>query len=245
MSEIRSLDREAHSPNSDSRDCAAPPFHHDFEDWWGMLDGKPSCIPASRVSLGFYARRESSGPHIGVAIWLGENDRPCVKLGSRAAFSLSTDEIEAQFSVEHLAWMMAVPEEAYRAWAATGEWPEGTVLDRPRPKVERAKTAVSEDVQPAEKQPAVFIRLYQTIDPPKTSMAFMARAIARSKGGGEGFSVGFYADTAFGAQKLAEIWIAEERAKAERAEAARQARAAIRRRPATHSDQPETEGASA
>ncbi|MGZ7866739.1 hypothetical protein ACXR8U_13965 [Methylobacterium radiotolerans] len=230
---------------TDSRDRAAPPFHHDFEDWWGMLDGKPSCIPAGRVSLGFYARRESNGPHIGVAIWLGQDNRPWVKLGSRTAFSLSTDEAEAQFSVDHLAWMMAVTEEAYRAWAATGEWPEGTVLDRPRPKVERARRATAADAEPAEKQPAVYVRLYRTIDPPKSSMTFMARAIARTKSGAEGFSVGFYADTEAGARKMAEIWIAEERAKADRAEAARESRAARMRRSAASPEHTAPEGASA
>lgn len=230
---------------ADSRDCAVLPFHHDFEDWWGMLDGKPSCIPASRVSLGFYARRESDGSHIGVAIWLGPDNRPCVKLGSRAAFALSTDEAEARFSVDHLAWMMAVTEEAYRAWAATGEWLEGTVLDRPRPKVERAKPAAAAQAETAEKQPAVFVRLYRTIDPPKSSMTFMARAIARTKSGAEGFSVGFYADTESGARKMAEIWIAEERAKADRAEAARQSRAERMRRPTPQPDPIITEGAPA
>jgi hypothetical protein len=230
---------------TDSRDCAVLPFHHDFEDWWGMLDGKPSCIPASRVSLGFYARRESDGPHIGVAIWLGPDNRPCVKLGSRAAFALSTDQAEAQFSVDHLAWMMAVTEEAYRAWAATGEWPEGTVLDRPRPKVERTKPVADVDAEPAEKQAAVFVRIYRTIEPPKSSMTFMARAIARTKSGSEGFSVGFYADTEIGARKMAEIWIAEERAEADRAEAARQSRAVRMRRPSTQSDPITSDGASA
>ncbi len=241
MTEIRSSDCGAQPSHTDSRDCAVPPFSHDFDDWWGMLDGKPSSIPASRVSLGFYARRESDGSHVGVAIWLGADDRPSVKLGHKPAFSLSTDEAEAQFSVDHLAWMMAVTEEAYRVWAATGEWPEGTVLDRPRTKPERAPAAIA-DEQPAEKLPAVFVRLYETIAPPKPSMRFMARAIARTKSGGEGFSVGFYADTEAGARKLAEIWIAEERAKADRDKANREARAARMRRPAT---QTETDGAPA
>jgi hypothetical protein len=68
---------------------------------------------------------------------------------------------------------------------------------------------------------SVFVRTYATIDPPDAGRAFYARAIAQEgvedasgKSTGkwrEGFSVGFYAETAEIATAKAEAWIVAER----------------------------------
>ncbi|WP_187278239.1 hypothetical protein [Methylobacterium sp. WL7] len=89
---------------------------------------------------------------------------------------------------------------------------------------------------------AVFVRTYATIDPPDAGRAYYARAIAQEaaldadgKPTGkwrEGFSVGFYAETAEAATAKAEAWIEAERVREVGISEARAALAEKRRRAA-------------
>lgn len=214
-----------------SPDRGAQPFEHSYEDWWDQLEGKPSSIPASRVGLGFYARRERNGSHTGVAIWLADG-HPVAKVGQAPIQVFDTKAKEEDFSFHVLSWCAAVPQEAYVAWAANGAWPEGVNLDRPKPnrpkpeprrKASEAVAAVEIAPEPAptpiavEQQPdlgGLIVRAYAAIDPPSAGMAFLARAIAR-RGKGEGFSVCFHGETAEAAVAKAHAWIAAERKRQE------------------------------
>lgn len=96
----------------------------DYDLWHSMLAGSPIKVPAHVVGLGFYRKQERDGRQIGVAIWANDAGRPIAKVGSYGPKLLGTHEQEEDFSFNTFAWCKAVSEDAYRAWAATGTWPD-------------------------------------------------------------------------------------------------------------------------
>jgi hypothetical protein len=100
------------------------PIPYDYDLYWQQLEHGHADWPANQAMPGFYRKRERNGTKVGVAIWVGNDGRPVVKVGKAAVEALTTTSREAEFCEYAFAWIAKHPvtEESYRAWLTTGVW---------------------------------------------------------------------------------------------------------------------------
>lgn len=211
--------------------------------WDAMLAGEPADLERNEVVCGRYWKRLQSGNVIGIAIdtlddaGLTDEGGFEVRIGKGASFTIITKAQIEDFCEGTLSWICRQPvsHEDYAAWWATGRWRDGALIDRKPPKPSRAKKSAA--VQEFAAPPAaaaqtdfggVYLRSYQTFDPPGAAHAFYVRVIARTSTAAEGASVGFYGESRAAAEDKARGWIAGQREKERAAEEAKAARAATR-----------------
>lgn len=97
---------------------------YDYSVYWAELDGTPvPKYPPTKVALGFWRKRERSGKDVGLAIF-EDKGRVSYKVGHDDVRSFHSSQAESNFSYSYLAYCKAVPEEHYRRWLVSGEWPE-------------------------------------------------------------------------------------------------------------------------
>lgn len=220
--------------------------------WDALLAGEPADLDRNEVVCGRFWKRLQSGDVIGISIDPIEYGSGFdVRVGKGSLFSLETAAQIEDFCEGTLSWICRQPVayEDYAAWWTTGQWPDGSLIDRKPPKPSRRKKPeppveaapaepVEQDAPPvaqalpgqATAAPSIYVRTYASVDPCDEAEAYYARAIIR-RGSREGTSVGFYAESAEAAREKAQAWVQAERDREKRTAENRAAGAAKRQQP--------------